>query len=139
MKTKTEKVKKAIQFFLRDLGLHHHHIILTDGDDVAEFSNFVEYGTPQTKIVVCIEPPRKENHGECYQYDPFLVVVDSSLSLLKQLIVLAHELKHVQVYVKTGTTSEEAAHKYDIRGLWYGLQLGLISLKKYKQIIRLSA
>lgn len=130
-----ETIKKAIQFFLKDLGLHHHHVILNDGDDIVEFSNFTQYGTPQTKIVVCIEPPRKENHGECYQHDPFLVVVDSSLSLLKKLIVLAHELKHVQEYVKTGETSEESAHQYDIRGLWYGLQLGLISLKKYKQLV----
>ena len=134
-----EKVKKAIQFFLRDLGLHHHHIILTDGDKVEEFSNFTEYGTPQVEIVVCIEPPRQENYGECYQHDPFLVVVDSSLSLLKQLIVLAHELKHVQEYVKMGGTSEESAHKYDIRGLWYGLQLNLISLREYKQLIKTSS
>ena len=130
-----ETIKKAIQFFLRDLGLHHHHVIINDGDDVVEFSNFTIYGTPQTEIVVCIEPPREENHGECYQHTPFLVVVDSSLPMLKKLIVLGHELKHVQEYVKTGETSEEAAHKYDSRGLWYGLQLGLISLKKYKQLI----
>lgn len=139
MKTNIKKVEKAIQFFLHDLGLHHHHVILSDGDDGVEFENFTEYGTPKTEIVVCIEKPREENHGECYQHDPFLVVVDSSLPLLNKLIVLAHELKHVQEYVKTGETSEEAAHKYDIRGLWYGLQLGLISLKKYKQLIRVSA
>jgi len=135
-----EKVKKAIQFFAHDLGLHHHHIILTDGDKVEEFSNFTEYGTPQVEIVVCIEEPlRQENYGECYQHDPYLIVVDSSLPLLKQLIVLAHELKHVQEYVKTGSSSEEAAHKYDWRGLWYGLQLNLISLREYKQLMKTSS
>ena len=129
-------IKTAIQFFLRDLGLNHHAVTLTDGKDVEMFDNYTQHGTPQTKIVVCIEPPRKENYGECYQHDPFLVVVDSSLSLLKKLIVLAHELKHVQEYVKTGQTTEESAHAYDWRGLWYGLQLGLIPLSQYKQLLK---
>lgn len=130
-----ETIKNAIQFFLRDLGFNHHCVVLVEGDDVIEFENYTQHGTPQTKIVVCIEPPKKENHGECYQHDPFLVVVDSSLSLLKKLIVLAHELKHVQEYAKTGQTTEESAHAYDWRGLWYGLQLGLISLRDYKQLM----
>jgi hypothetical protein len=131
-----ETIKKAIQFFLRDLGLNHHHVILQDSDNVAEFQNYTVHGETQTKIVVCIEPPKKENHGECYQHDPFLVIVDSSLSLLKQLIVLAHELKHVQEYVKTGKTEEASTHQYDWRGLWYGLQLGLIPLNQYKQLVK---
>ena len=125
----------AIQFFLKDLGLHQHHVILTNGDDVLEFRNTTQPGAKYTELVISFEQPQETNHGECYDISPYLIKVDPALSLLKQLIVLAHELKHVQEYVKQGETSEDSAHTYDWRGLWYGLQLGLISLRDYKQLV----
>lgn len=128
-------LQKAIQCFLADLGLHNHHVILTEGDDVIEWKNTTQPGAKHTEIVVSFEETNEMNHGECYQSSPYLVKISPKLSLLKQLIVLAHELKHVQEYVKQGETSEETAHKYDWRGAWLGLQWKLLSLQQYKQLV----
>ena len=128
-------LQKAIQYFLADLGLHNHHVILTDGNDVIEWANTTQPGAKHTEIVVSLEETNETNHGECYQLSPYLVIVNPELSLLKQLIVLAHELKHVQEYVKQGETSEVTAHQYDIRGAWLGLQWKLLTLQQYKQLV----
>lgn len=128
-------LQKAIQFFLADLGLHNHHVILTNGDEVIEWKNTTQPGAKHTEIVVSLEETNETNHGECYQLSPYLVKVNPELSLLKQLIVLAHELKHVQEYVKQGETSEVTAHKYDWRGAWVGLQWKLLTLQQYKQLV----
>ncbi len=130
-----EKIQRAIQFFLKDLGLHQHHVILANGDDVMEFRNTMQPGAGYTEIVISLEP-QETNHGECYNISPYLIKIDPALSLLRQLIVLAHELKHVQEYVKQGETSEDSAHAYDWRGAWLGLQWKLLTLQQYKQLIR---
>lgn len=125
----------AIQFFLKDLGLHQHHVILANGDDMMEFRNTTQPGAGYTEIVISLEQPQETNHGECYNISPYLIKIDPALSLLRQLIVLAHELKHVQEYVKQGETSEDSAHTYDWRGAWLGLQWKLLTPQQYKQLI----
>ena len=130
-------LQKAIQFFLADLGLHNHHVILMVGNDVIEWKNTTQPGAEHTEIVVSLEETNETNHGECYQTSPYLVKINPELSQLQQLIVVAHELKHVQEYVKNGETMEDTAHNYDWRGAWVGLQWKLLTLQQYKQLVAL--
>ena len=130
-------LQKAIQFFLADLGLHNHHVILMEGNDVIEWKNTTQPGAEHTEIVVSLEETNETNHGECYQTSPYLVKINPELSQLQQLIVVAHELKHVQEYVKNGETMEDTAHNYDWRGAWVGLQWKLLTLQQYKQLVAL--
>lgn len=54
-----ETIKNAIQFFLKDLGLHQHHVILTNGDDVLEFRNTTQPGAKYTELVISFEQPQE--------------------------------------------------------------------------------